>query len=120
MVSRVSMAPSLHCGQVLKEQADGMQGHAVADGVVPGGVDRLDGDTQLSDRGRHQDPPRRGGQGLSVDEHRAGGHAVTGQAELATQVVIGDPPAAATELGAAHGGGHAEDRQLGRQASAAP
>ena len=50
---------------------------------------------------------------LSVDEHRAGGHALTGQAELATQVVVGDPTAAATEFGAPHGGGHAEDRQLG-------
>ena len=56
---------------------------------------------------------RRGRECLSVDEHRAGGHALTGQAELATQVVVGDPTAAATALGAPHGGGHAEDRQLG-------
>ena len=92
-----------------------MQGHPVAEGVVAGRVDRLDSDTQLADGRRHQDPRRRGGERLPVDEHRAGGHALTGQAELATQVAIGDPPAAATALGAAHGGRHAEDRQLGRR-----
>src|SRR5215813_15625113 len=92
-----------------------MQGHTVADGVVSGRVDRLDGDTQLSDGSRHQDPRRRGGERLPVDDHRTVGHAVTGQAELATEVAIGDPTTAATELGAAHGGGHAEDRQLGRR-----
>src|SRR5215471_14001129 len=92
-----------------------MQDQTVTDGVVAGRVDRLDSDTQLADGRRHQDPRRRGGKRLPVDEHRAGEHALTGQAELATQVAIGDPTTAATELGAAYGGGHAEDRQLGRR-----
>src|SRR5262247_1515883 len=90
-----------------------MQGHTVADGVVSGRVDRLDGDTQLSDGSRHQDTRWRGGERLPVDDHRAVGHAVTGQAELATQVAIGYPTAAATELGAAHGGGTLRIGSLG-------
>ena len=91
MVNRVSMSPSWHGGKRAKSRRM-MQGHAVAEGVVPGGVDRLNGDTQLADCGRHQDLPRRGGECLAVDDHRAGGHALTGQAELAPQVVVGDPP----------------------------
>ena len=52
-----------------------MHGHPVADGVMAGRVDRLDSDTQLADGRRHQDPRRRGGERLPVDEHRAGDHA---------------------------------------------
>ena len=99
--------------QVLEEQPDGVQCHAVADGVVSGGVHRFDGDAKLADGSGHQDAQRRSRQCLPVDYDGAVRDAVAGDAQLATLLVIGDPTAAAAELGAAHGGGNAENGQLG-------
>ena len=106
--------PVLAAGQVFEQQPDGVKGHTVADGVVPRGVNGLNGDAQLSDgRGDH-DAQGCCGQGLPVDDDRAVRHALARENELAPQVMVGDAAPAAAELGAPHGGGHARYRQLGR------
>ena len=98
----------LAAGQVFKQQPDGVQGHPVADGVVPGGVDGLNRDAELPNGRGDQDAQRRGGQGLAVDDDRTVRHPLARDDELTPQLMVGDAASAAAELGAAHDGGRVQ------------